>query len=99
MRQRRGPVGFIDLSVGPAEVRDQDHARTAFEEVRYGLDRLANAGIVGDPPVLDRNVEIDSNQDTLAGDVDVADGGFLERAADRGVRGQFSRSPMKTVRA
>src|SRR5207302_6443432 len=82
-----------------AEVRHQDHARPPFDQILNGRDRFSDSCIVNDPPVLQRDVEIDPDQHALPGDVDVADGGFLQRAADRGVRGQFSRSPMNTVRS
>src|SRR4030088_1669031 len=100
--QRRGSVSCLDLSVGPAEMRDQDHARASLEQVLDGRDRLPNPGIVDDPAVLDRDVEVDAYQDALARNVDVTNGGLLQRSADRMCRlvgGQFSRSPMNTVRS
>jgi len=80
-------------------VRHQDHARTPFDQVLDGRDRLSDPGIVDDPAALERDVEIDANQHALAGDVDVANRGFLQRAAQRDVGSQFSRSPMNTVRS
>jgi hypothetical protein len=58
-------------------VGDEDHPGAAFDKVLDGWDRLADPGVVDDPAVLDRNVEVDADQDPLTGDVDLADGGFL----------------------
>ncbi len=108
--QRRGPIGVIDLAVRAAEVRDHDHPRIAFDQVLDGWDRLPDPGIVDDPAVLCGDIEVDADQHAPAGDVDVANRGFLQRpAADRLLRlglrvlprvgSQFSRSPMNTVRS
>jgi len=99
LRQGSRSVGLIDLAVRPAEVRHQDDACVALDEVLNGRNRLADSGIVDDPAALHRDVEVDADQHALTGDVDVADSGFLQRAAQGGVRGQFSRSPMNTVRS
>src|SRR5256886_2638329 len=99
LRQRRGPVGVVDLAVGAAEMRDQDHARTALDQVLDRRERLADAGIVDDAAILDRDVEVDADQHALARDVEVANRGFLERAAQADVGSQFSRSPMNTARS
>src|SRR5256714_6857318 len=99
LRQRRGPVGVVDLAVGAAEMGDQDHAGTALEQVLDGRERLADAGVVDDAAILDRDVEVDADQHALARDVEVANRGFLERAAQADVGSQFSRSPMNTARS
>ena len=98
-RQGRGPVRVVDLAVRAAKMRDEDEAGAPFDQVLNRRDRLADAGVVDDAAVLQGDIEIDAHQHPLAGDVDVANGGFVERPADRGVRGQFSRSPMYTVRS
>ena len=99
IRQWRGPVGIVDLAVGTAEMGDHDHARTALDQVLDGRERLADPGIVDDTAVLDRDVEVDADQHALARDVEVANRGFLERAAQADVGSQFSRSPMNTARS
>ena len=99
LRQWSGSIGLIDLPIWAAEVGEQNDARLPFDEVLNSRNRLADPGIVDDPAVLHRDVEIDADQHALPGDVHVADGDFLQRPADRGVRGQFSRSPMNTVRS
>src|SRR4029077_1699084 len=99
LRQRRGPIGLIDLAVRPTEVGNQDHARAPFDQVLDGRDRLPDSGIVDDPAVVDRDVEIDAHEHPLASDVDVADRGLMEPAAMADVGSQFSRSPMNTVRS
>src|SRR5207245_11344593 len=99
LREWRGPVGLVDLAVGAAEVGDQDHSGTALDQVLDGGERLPDPGIVDDAAVLDRDVEIDPDQHALARDVDVANRGFLEHAAQADVGSQFSRSPMNTARS
>ncbi len=45
-----------------------------------GRDRSADARVVGDPAVGQRDVEIDANEDALAGDVRVADRELVHRS-------------------
>jgi hypothetical protein len=57
----------------PAEVTDEDNRGTAREQVLDRRQRGADTGVVGDPSVLHRNVEVDADEDTLACHVGVAD--------------------------
>ena len=98
-RQRGRSKLLVDLAVGPAEVRHQDHTRLPLQEILDGRNRLTDACVVDDMALLDGDVEVHANQDALPRNVDVADGGFLEPAARRGVDGQFRRSPIKTTRS
>ena len=63
----------LDLAIGPAEVAREDHPRPVGQEVVDRRDRGTDARIVGDLAVLQRDVEVDANEDALPGDVDVAD--------------------------
>ena len=97
--ERRRAIGIVHLAFRAAEVGHQDHTRAALDQVLKRRDGFSDSGVVDDSSVLDGDVEIDPHEDSLARNVHVADGGFVEGAAGRGVRGQFSRSPMKTVRS
>src|SRR5438094_10086780 len=79
IRQWRSPVGIVDLAVGAAEMGDHDHARTALDQVLDGRERLADPSVVDDVAVLDRDGERAADHRSLARDLDVANGGFLER--------------------
>jgi len=92
--QRRRPRGFVDLAIRAAEVRHQDHPGAAAHQVLDRRQRLADPGVVLDAAILDRDVEVDAEEHALPGDVDIADGGFLEGPAGRSLADQFSRSPM-----
>src|SRR5438128_2743604 len=56
--ERRLRVG----TVGAAEVRQEHDPRALLAQVGDGGDRGANAGVVGDGPVVERDVEIHANQ-------------------------------------
>ena len=97
--ERRRAIGIVHLAVGAAKVGHQDHTRAALDQVLNRRDGFSDSGVVDDSSVLEGNVEIDPHEDASARNVDVTDGGFVKSAAGRGVRGQFSRSPMKTARS
>ena len=62
--------------VGPlraAEVRaDDDLCRVALEQQAQGRQRRSDAGVVGHAAVLERDVQVRAHEDSLAGDVGVA---------------------------
>ena len=64
----------LDLAVGPPEVAGQDHPGALAEEGPDRRDRRPDPRVVGDLAVLERDVEVDPDEDALAGRVDVADG-------------------------
>ena len=82
-----------DLALRTAEVTGEDDRCAALEEVDDRRQAGANAGVVGDPPVLERHVQVGADEDPASGDIDVADGlGVHRRAAQ-------SRSAMKAARS
>jgi hypothetical protein len=97
--QRPGPVRLVDLAVRTAQVRHQDDPGVPLDQVRDGRKRRADPRVIDDPARLHRRVEVDANEHAFAGNVDIMDGGFVQRAADGCVRCQFSRSPMNTLRS
>src|SRR5207247_9032610 len=56
--ERRLRVGTL----GAAEVRQEHDPRALLAQIGDGGDRGANAGVVGDGPVVERDVEIHANQ-------------------------------------
>ena len=62
------------LALRPAEVRaDADAGRAALEQQLERRQRRPDARVVGDPPVLERDVQVGADEDGLAVDVRVAD--------------------------
>src|SRR5437870_2070096 len=55
-------------------MRHQHHRRAMVEQILNGRDGGANAGIIGDPAVFQRHIEIHTHQRPLAAPVDIADG-------------------------
>ena len=71
VQPERGVAGRIPG--GPAEVAHQDQAAAALEDGIQGRQRTANPAVVGDLAVGGLgHVEIDADEDFLAGHVDVA---------------------------
>ena len=71
------------LSLGPAEMRRQDHAAGAgVEGVSDGGQRFANPRVVADDAAFERHVEIDPHEDAAIAKVEVANG-FLHADGDR----------------
>ncbi len=65
-------VGAI---LGTPQVRDKDDpAARGLAQVINGRQRRADAGVVDDLAVLERDVEVDAHEHALADDVDVLDG-------------------------
>ena len=63
----------IRLALRPSEVRRQDDdARAVVQCVGDRRQRRGDAGVVADHAVLERHVEVDADEDALAGDVEVA---------------------------
>ena len=69
----------VDLALGPAQVAGQDHAGAALQQVADRGQAGADAGVVGDPTVVERDVQVRAQEDALAGDVDVTNRLLVER--------------------
>ena len=63
-----------DLAVGPAEVAGEDDPRALRLQVADRRQRGADARVVGDLAVRERDVEVDAHEDALARGVHVTDG-------------------------
>ena len=57
------------LALGAAEVRAEDDLGLVAEGVFDGGESFADAGVVGDDAVLQRDVEVDADEDALVGQV------------------------------
>ena len=67
----------VGLALGPAEVRGENQARAPAERVFERRERLPNPRVVGDlPGVRQRHVEIHSDENALAFQLEIADGKF-----------------------
>ena len=74
LRDRRERILHIDLALRTAEVRAKDHSCIVIEQVLDGLERSADALVIGDVAVLVlRHVEVAAGNDLLARYVDILD--------------------------
>ncbi len=71
----------IRTTLGPAQVRAQDHSRAVIEQILDGRQGRPNAGIVAHFAILDRYVEIDPHQDLFTFYIDIANGFLLNIAS------------------
>ncbi len=71
----------LDLAVRSAQVADQDDPGTGLEQGRDGGDGSPDPRVVGHPAIGQRDVEIDPDEDPLAGDVGVANGQLVHAGA------------------
>ena len=81
-RAKTEPV--LDLPVGPAEMARQDHPGPFVQEGHDRRQRGADARVVGDLAVRQRDVEVDADEDALPGRVEVPNGQLVHRESFRG---------------
>jgi hypothetical protein len=64
----------LRLSLAPraTQMRAQHHPRAALQQQLDGRHRGLNAGVVGDPPAVQRHVQVGPHQHPLAGHVQIA---------------------------
>ena len=74
LRHRPKPSGLNDLALRPAEVAHQHDGRAVLEQVDDRGIARADPRVVLDLAVLDRDVEVDANEDALALRIEVSDG-------------------------
>ena len=84
LADRAEPEAVADLAVGAAEVAGEDHAGALRLEVADRRERRADARVVGDPAVLERDVEVDADEDALARGVQVPDGELVHGSVPPG---------------
>ena len=66
--------GVDALALGAAEMRGEDDLGFAAQSVLDGGDGFADARVVGDGALFgERDVEVDANEDTLVGEIEVTD--------------------------
>jgi len=78
---RLQPQRVVDLALRPAEVAGQDHDRAALEQVDDRRQAGTDAGVIGDPSVVEWHVEISPKEDALPPYIDVANGLLVHRRA------------------
>ena len=59
--------------LGPAQVRGEHELGAAPAQLLDGREGGADAGVVGDVPVVERDVEVDPHEDALVLDVDIVE--------------------------
>ena len=73
---RGGPEGifWIGTALGPAEMRSEDEAAAFLNGEAERGNRFADACVVGDDAVFQRNVEVHADENAFAAEVEVVDG-------------------------
>src|SRR5438876_785302 len=73
---RGGPQGRFQVGAafGSTEVRSKDEAGAFLNSKANGGQRFADASLVGDDAVFERNVEVHADEDAFAAEVEVVDG-------------------------
>ena len=71
---RRQGIFQIGAAFGTAKMRSENETRTVLNRKAQCRKRFADAGVVGDHAVLERNVEVHADEDALAAEVEVVDG-------------------------
>ena len=67
-------LGFEATFFGTAEVGHNNDGRTIVYKLFYGGERFHHTGIVGDVlVVVDRNIEVDTQEDLTAFEADIFD--------------------------
>ena len=61
----------FDLALRPAEVAGEDDRRALLERVLNGRQRRLDARVVADDAVLERDVEVDADEDALALEIEI----------------------------
>ena len=64
----------IGFSLGPAEMGDQNQPCSVAESVFDGGEGFADAGVVDDAAIFERDVEVDAHEDAVIVEREVADG-------------------------
>ena len=63
-------------------MRGEHQGRALFERVPQRWQRRLNPGVVPDRAICDRHVEIDTEQNALAGEVEVSNRALPQRTSD-----------------
>src|ERR1700747_599268 len=64
----------IGTALGAAEMRSQNKSRTLLNRKADCRKGFADAGVVGDDAVFQRDVEVHANENALSAEVEVVDG-------------------------
>ena len=78
LRDRRERILHVNLALRTAEVRAKDHSGIVVQQVLDGLERRADALVVGDVAVLVlRHVKVAAGNDLLAGYINILNAFFV----------------------
>ena len=65
----------IGFSLGPSQMRGQNHVRFLFERVLDGRQSLADTRVIADESIFsERDIEIHADEEALAFQIEIADG-------------------------
>ena len=62
------------MPLGRPQMRGEHHGRAVIERVPDRRQRSPDARVVGDAAVLERDVEVDTDEHPLAGEIEIAKG-------------------------
>src|SRR2546423_13420102 len=68
---------WIRTALGPAKMRCEDEASAFLDGEAQGRERLANARVVGNRAIIQRDIEVDANEHALAAQIEIVDGEFI----------------------
>ena len=80
---RPKPKAVLDLALGSPEVARKDDPRALAHQVEDRRQRGANARVVGDAAILERDVEVDPHEDALVVRVEIANRELVHRRGDQ----------------
>src|ERR1700687_5823456 len=83
---RRGPEGILRIrtALGPAEMRGQYKAAAFLNGESDCRNSFADARVVSDHAVLQRNIKVHANEDALATEIEIVDGELAHDSLTRG---------------
>src|SRR5260370_31916737 len=73
----------VRAAFGTAEMRSENEAGAFLDGKADRWERFADAGVVGDHAVFERNVEVHADEDALAAKVEIADGELVHDSVTR----------------
>src|SRR5437016_8527540 len=80
---REERVFRVGATFRAAEMRSEHDAPAFLYGEADCRERFANAGVVGDHPIFERNVEVHANEDALSAKVQIGEGELVHGVASR----------------
>src|SRR5260370_25713388 len=80
---RRQGVFQIGAALGAAKMRSENEARTSLNREAQCRKRFADSGAVGDDAILERDVEVHTDEDALPAEIEVVDGELFHKMSSQ----------------